>query len=497
MINLSNLLPPIDSLNLSLTPTGKTLEGLFNSNIILEDNNKSKYILRMQKQNPVLDNLEAEYRGVGYATNNTGFNLRTINEQLKFMQRCSDLEISVPHIIYVGKNYIITEFVEGQTLEEYLSNIDDPCILKDHLSIILELHKSNLVMGDRWGPNIIVSPRGKLTNIDFDIELTDEDKMEFEIAQSLYYSMLYPKNKEKAVAIAKEFLACENFSNIYDGNRVADLLKGHVKFFKNSIVKSIEDKIDELLLYLKPQTQSTSIPAHQEKVMIYMFKDKKYRLFLHPEVAKPNYYTDFLAENIIPIPNGRALDIGTGSGIHALLLVDYYNYVHVDGIDINPHAVNIAKQLIASKGLVGKISILEGEFPRNFNQEKEIYDLIIAEPPQIPTPPWISIIYNGSYYTNEGGPDGRQTVDKIINSVTSYLKKGGFFQILHADFIGIEQSINNLKKAGLNPINIIKRKTRPGTLTNSRVGYIESLGYKFQRDSEGLFFHLCIINSKK
>lgn len=498
-VDAASLVERISSeLGRSLRIEGSPLGGFLNDNIIVLDG-MEKYLLRIPKKDPPQRQLiDEEYRGIGYGSFGREFRYRTLEEQQVFMARCREAGMDVPNVVHAGAEHLLIEFVNGTQLDNFLKEQDDSAPLRSYPLSVAQAHTRGIVLGDRWGPNTIITPDGKFVEVDFDIELTAEDGREFEIAQVLYYLLLYAKNKGGVINLEKEFIQGDAFSGIYDRNRVADLLEGHVGFFGNHAeYGGISDQVKALLPFLRPQAKSTSSGTLQEKIMVYRFKDRRYRVFLHPEVAKPNYYTDFLAENIMPVKGGTALDIGIGCGVHAILLIDHYQFGMVDGIDINPDSVRLAQRNILDRRLGNRVTVLAGEFPKDFSKEPESYDLIITDPPQIPTPPGRGISHDGFYFTNEGGPDGRRVVDSILSAIGQYLKDKGRFQILHADFIGIEKTQDLLRAAGLEPEITARRKTRPGRLTSSRVDYIESLGYKFQRDKDGPFFDLVVISGKK
>ncbi|MDR2835069.1 MAG: methyltransferase [Bacteroidales bacterium] len=72
------------------------------------------------------------------------------------------------------------------------------------------------------------------------------------------------------------------------------------------------------------------------------------------------------------------LDIGTGTGLLALMLVQKSN-VFIDAIDINPTAYDLAKQNFNNSKWKNKLSIFN-ESLQNFKPNKK-YDLIVSNPP--------------------------------------------------------------------------------------------------------------------
>lgn len=89
-------------------------------------------------------------------------------------------------------------------------------------------------------------------------------------------------------------------------------------------------------------------------------------------------FSEFLSRHIQEIfePEKRALDVGVGAGTITLDLLDYG--LHVDGIDLNNHAVNICRQNLKSFGYqncnIIKCNIAE------YQSDKK-YDYIVTNPP--------------------------------------------------------------------------------------------------------------------
>jgi tRNA1Val (adenine37-N6)-methyltransferase len=76
--------------------------------------------------------------------------------------------------------------------------------------------------------------------------------------------------------------------------------------------------------------------------------------------------------------NDKVLDVGTGTGVIALLLKDRFPEITVDAIDINPDAVVLAKKNFQSFHDPSGLRVSQG--PINSLPPKS-YDLIISNPP--------------------------------------------------------------------------------------------------------------------
>jgi tRNA1Val (adenine37-N6)-methyltransferase len=74
----------------------------------------------------------------------------------------------------------------------------------------------------------------------------------------------------------------------------------------------------------------------------------------------------------------KVLDVGTGTGVIALLLKDRFPGITVDAIDINPDAVELAKENFQSFPNPSGIDVFHGSID---SIPPKSYDLIISNPP--------------------------------------------------------------------------------------------------------------------
>jgi tRNA1Val (adenine37-N6)-methyltransferase len=83
-----------------------------------------------------------------------------------------------------------------------------------------------------------------------------------------------------------------------------------------------------------------------------------------------------------PVENVHAiLDIGTGSGIIALMLAQRCQKASIRGIEIEPDAYEQARENCSLSPWSQRIDMIHGDF-RNFHKEHaNLYDLIISNPP--------------------------------------------------------------------------------------------------------------------
>ncbi len=89
----------------------------------------------------------------------------------------------------------------------------------------------------------------------------------------------------------------------------------------------------------------------------------------------------------------------------------------------------------------------------------EAYDLIPANPPQMPTPPdreWEDM----QSRADNGGPDGSVVLDRIIHEAPTYLKPQGRLVLTVFGFLGVQKALQKLQAAGLES-RILAREEHP------------------------------------
>ena len=123
----------------------------------------------------------------------------------------------------------------------------------------------------------------------------------------------------------------------------------------------------------------------------------------------------------------KVLDLGTGTGVIPLLIVD--EVAHVDAIELNSRMANIAKRNIEINNLTNKISVIEGDY-RNLCRyfKAESFDLVVANPPY-------RAIGSGAVNEIEGVATARHeftaTLEDVITAARFALKYHGTFCLIH------------------------------------------------------------------
>lgn len=155
------------------------------------------------------------------------------------------------------------------------------------------------------------------------------------------------------------------------------------------------------------------------------------------EVYSPAEDTMLLLNACLRIasPEDRVLEIGTGSGEIALALVDAG--ADVVATDINPFAAVYAHR----RGVpVIRCDLFAGICGT--------YDLILFNPPYLPTAP-DDRIDDWFEFALDGGEDGRETIRRFLAAAPAFLSKKGRILLLISSLTGISEVSQLFTDAGM------------------------------------------------
>jgi len=137
----------------------------------------------------------------------------------------------------------------------------------------------------------------------------------------------------------------------------------------------------------------------------------------HPEVYPPSEDTFLMAGALGPL-RGRALDLGTGSGLLAILCARMG--ASVLATDLNPHALALARRNAGRNGV--EIEVLRADL---FEGVAGKFDLVLFNPPYLPTGPgdltgdrWLDL-------SVDGGRDGLAPARRFLEGLGAHLAPRG------------------------------------------------------------------------
>jgi len=190
----------------------------------------------------------------------------------------------------------------------------------------------------------------------------------------------------------------------------------------------LPDEID-VLLHMIDRRVTERIPAAYLAHEAWLHG---YRFYVDERVIIPR---SFIAE-LIPsafapwIDDPEAvtdiLELCTGSGCLPIMLADAFPNAHIDAIDIDPDALDVARRNVNDYGLAKRIHVIESDLYARVPQKE--YDLIVSNPPYVNTDSMNAL---PPEYRHEpqlalaGGADGMNLVRKIITDAGQRLSENG------------------------------------------------------------------------
>ncbi len=157
-----------------------------------------------------------------------------------------------------------------------------------------------------------------------------------------------------------------------------------------------------------------------------IFSDHAWPLLPHPgclnvpsdQVMFIGTDSRWLARSTVRQPIDAALDLCTGSGIHALLAAQHSK--RVVAVDINPRAADCAQFNSQALG-ASHVKVIVGDLYEPIGSER--FNLITANPPFVPSPvEWLRY--------RDGGRSGEEVQRRIIAGLPKHLAPGGMAQII-------------------------------------------------------------------
>lgn len=173
-------------------------------------------------------------------------------------------------------------------------------------------------------------------------------------------------------------------------------------------------------------------------------------------VLIPRQDTETLVEEALKVvrPGMKVLDMCTGSG--CILISILKNIVDVEGYgyDISKQAINVAKEN-------AKLNHVNATFERSdlFEDVSDIFDVIVSNPPYIPTDVISGLMPEVAMYEPmqalDGKEDGLHFYRRIIADALKYLKPDGklLFEIGHDQGESVPRL---MKDAGFKDVRVIK-----------------------------------------
>jgi len=166
-------------------------------------------------------------------------------------------------------------------------------------------------------------------------------------------------------------------------------------------------------------------------------------LLIDEGVYEPAEDTFLLARNLHVKPEDAALDIGTGSGLIAILLAKKAK--EVVATDINPSSVRCTLLNAKLNQIDEHLEVICGNLFAPF-RKGEKFDLVTFNPPYLPSEEgegdsWIERGWSG-------GPSGRVVTDRFMDELDEHLRVGGRVLLIQSSLMGVDETVNRLGSLG-------------------------------------------------
>lgn len=162
---------------------------------------------------------------------------------------------------------------------------------------------------------------------------------------------------------------------------------------------------------------------------------------IYEEVQAPDIDTVLLMEAADAQPGERALVLGCGAGLLALSLAR--QGALVTAVDISPTAVRATRNNGLLNNLEDLIEVRQEDL-RDTLRSGETWDLLVANPPQLPQPSGTGR-KDWAGQANDGGYDGRDVIRAICDHAWRALLPGGRLLMSHFDILDIERTTRSLR----------------------------------------------------
>lgn len=176
----------------------------------------------------------------------------------------------------------------------------------------------------------------------------------------------------------------------------------------------------EPLAYLVGEQEFWSLPFKVNSDVLIPRSETELLL----EMALKKFRDDF------PGSSGPVLDMGTGSGVVAVVVARELAGVSVISVDISRRAQLVARENARRHGVADRISFVNGDWLSAFRRQP-LFDLVLANPPYVAHESFPSlqpeVVGFEPHLALDGGRKGMEQIRRLLPQVVSCLKPGGCF----------------------------------------------------------------------
>lgn len=163
----------------------------------------------------------------------------------------------------------------------------------------------------------------------------------------------------------------------------------------------------------------------------------EYIFDVYEEVYEPAEDSFLFVDNLEVEAGELVLDLGTGSGILAVLAAKTAG--SVVAVDLNPYAIRCAKENAKLNQIMGKINFLQSDLFSAFSVDTQ-FDVILFNAPYLPSEKGEEATWIGRSWA--GGASGREVVDRFIVEAPRYLKLKGRILLMQSTLTGVQETLS-------------------------------------------------------
>ena len=161
-----------------------------------------------------------------------------------------------------------------------------------------------------------------------------------------------------------------------------------------------------------------------------------------PQVLIPRPETELLVEQLLSLRDEkrltknkdlRILDLGTGSGVLAIVIAREFGEASVWASDVSAEALTLAKMNARKHGVEDRIEFLLSDVWQGLVDSSFVFDVIVSNPPYIASDHISSLAPEVRNHEPrsalDGGEQGMDFIREIIRRAPEYLNPGGWILV--------------------------------------------------------------------
>ena len=196
------------------------------------------------------------------------------------------------------------------------------------------------------------------------------------------------------------------------------------------------------------------------------------RVIVLPGVLRPPSDARLLVSAMRRLGLARGAEVGdvfTGSGVLAIAAAQEGARA-VCAVDLSRRACLNARMNAALNRVA--VEVLRGDLFEPLRGRR--FDLIVANPPYVPGVSPAEA--RGAARAWEGGPGGRELVERFCRAAPRHLRPGGSALLVHSSLTGEAQTLKDLAAGGLEPEVVARARGPLGRVLRARAEALEACG---------------------